>query len=356
MAKRYDKLIRKIMLLTIIGCFLFPNYAFAADSKEGESGQSPAGFTVESVIPENQVDTTKTYFYLNVEPNKPQTIQVKVRSIQKDPVTVKIAVHDAVSSSVGAIDYAQSEPKLDKSLKNPITSFVKVKDDIKEITVANKEEKIVEFEITPPNDPFTGVKLGSVRFVKKEDESDKKKKGLVSEYAYVIALMLTEDDEEEFNHGADLHLKKVRLDLSNGRKVIAARIQNDQPKVLQEMVIKGHITRKGETKVLDKHEQKNFSVAPNSNFDFNIPLGMENFKAGTYVFHGVAKGDGQTWRWDQEFTIGNKAADKINDESVYKVRVPNWVLWAAIALIVALIALIGYLIYRQRRWQQIERK
>lgn len=354
MAKRYDKLIRKIVFLTIIGCFLFPDYSFADDKKE--SGQSPAGFTVESVRPENQVDTTKTYFFLNIEPNKPQTIQVKVRSIQKDPVTVKIAVHDAVSSSVGAIDYAQSEPKLDESLKNPITSFVKVKDDVKEITVANKEEKIVEFEITPPSDPFAGVKLGSVRFVKKEDEAEKKKEGLSSEYAYVIALMLTEDEEVEFNHGADLKLKKVRLDLSNGRKVIAARIQNNQPKVLQEMVIKGHITRKGESKVLDQHKQENFSVAPNSNFDFNIPLGMENFKAGTYVFHGVAKGDGRTWRWDEEFTIGKETVDKINEESVYKVRVPDWVLWAAIALIVALIALIGYLVYRQSRWQQAERK
>ena len=333
-----------ILLLLIIVSFYFPQMANAEDN------QGPAGYTVESIIPENQFDKKRTFFYLKMEPSQKQTIQVKVISTQKEPVTVHVAVHDAVSSSVGAIDYAQDKPKLDSSLKQPITSFVKVKDNVKEVVVKNYEEKIVDFEIAMPEQAYDGVKLGSVRFLRKADDSAKKKTGLVPEYARVIALMLTEDDET-FNHGAELHLKKVDVNVSHGRKVVAANIQNDQPKVLQDMTIKGSVKKKGESKTLIKHEMTKFSVAPNSNFDFEMPLGLERFLPGTYVFTGSATGDGRTWKWEEEFTIGKKQADKVNDETVYKIVVPAWVPWTAIGLILALIGVIVYLVRRPKQWQ-----
>lgn len=334
------------LLLLLLGGLLFPIIG-QADEEE----QSPEGYTVETIIPENQVDKTQSYFYLAVEPEKKQTIQVKIISTQKEPATVSLAVHDAVSSSVGSIDYANPSPKLDKSLNDPITSIVKIKDALKEITVQNFEEKIVEYEITPPKEAFSGVKLGSIRFVKVNEEEDEKQEGLVPEFARVVALMLTED-EEPFNKGADLILKRVNLNLSNGRKVIAANIQNDQPKVMQEMQIQGQVTPKGESNVVAKHEMENFSVAPNSNFNFEIPLGLENFEPGTYVFKGKASGDGRKWSWEEEFTVGRERADKINRETVYKIIVPKWVPWTAGGLLVVLMGLIGYLIRRQKQWNE----
>lgn len=336
-----------ILLLTLVLLFLFPSRTEA----ENTSTEEKMGFSVESVIPENQVDTTKSYFYLSVAPEQKQTIQVKVKNLQEEPLTIQVKVHNAVSSAVGAIDYAKDKPKLDSSLKRPITDIVKVKDNVKTIDLKGKEEKTVDIEVTVPQKVFSGVKLGSIRFLRKNEKVSKKQTGVVPQYARVIAVMLTED-EAPFNQGAELHLKRVNLQLSNGRKVIAARIQNDQPKVLQEMTIQGNIRKKGEKKTLDKHKMENFSVAPNSNFDFEIPLGLENFQSGTYVFTGKAEGDGRTWRWRQEFTIGNDQAKKVNEESVYKVVVPAWVWWTALLMILTLIGLIGYLMYRQRQWKQ----
>ncbi|EOH90797.1 DUF916 and DUF3324 domain-containing protein [Enterococcus pallens] len=341
----------KTIKTLVLGCILLiGSCLFAATSSYAEKEpQGGAGYTVESIIPENQVDKKYTFFYLKTTPEQPQTIEVKVKSTQKDPVTVKVAVHDAVSSSIGEIDYAQPKPKLDKSLTNPITSFVKVKDDVKEVTVENFEEKIVAFEITPPKDTYPGVKLGSIRFLREAEESESDQTGLVPEFARVIAVMLTED-EEAFDHGAELHLKNVGLTLFNGRKIIAANIQNDQPKVLQEMTITGKVTRKGEKEVLAEQEQSNFAVAPNSNFDFQLPLGIERFTPGTYVFTGEATGDGRTWKWDEEFTVGQKQADKVNEETVFKVVVPAWVPWTAAGLLAALIGLVAYLVRRQHQW------
>lgn len=326
--------------------FLFPMIGLADEANTEEE----MGFSVESVIPENQVDRTKTYFHLSVDPEQKQTIQVKLKSLQDTAVTIQIKVHDAVSSSIGAIDYAKDNPKLDRSLTHPITELVKIKGNNQEVTLKNKEEKTIEFEITPPKDSFSGVKLGSIRFLKKNEQAEKNKSGLIPQYARVIAVMLTED-EEPFNQGAELHLKRVGLQLSNGQKVIAARIQNDQPKVLQEMTIQGSVRRKDEKKTLAKHKMDNFSVAPNSNFDFEIPLGLEKFEADTYVFTGKAEGDGRTWEWDKEFTVGKEQADKINDETVYKVQIPAWVPWTALALISGFIGLLFYLFHRQQQWK-----
>lgn len=343
----YKRIIRGFLLLVTFSCsWLFSEVSY------GQETQAGAGFTVESIIPENQVDIRKTYYYLQIEPSTPQVIQVKVKSIQEAPVTVKLAVHDAVSSSIGAIDYASENPKLDVSLKNPITDFVTINDNQQEITVENYEEKIVEYTIQPPAESFSGVKLGSLRFVKKEDnpETDEQT-GLASEYAYVIALMLTEDGER-FNLGADLKLKKVNLKLSNGRKVIAANIQNDQPKVMRAMVIDGQVKRKGETEELAKNHQEKFSVAPNSNFDFEMPLDLNDFTAGTYVFTGKAEADGKVWNWEEEFTISDDRAKKINKETVFKLVIPKWVPWVAAGLILSLLGLILCLVRRQRQWQK----
>ncbi|WP_429958883.1 DUF916 domain-containing protein [Enterococcus sp. AZ196] len=196
-----------IPCLSLFLLFLFPTISHADDT----STESKMGFSIESVIPENQLDKTKSYYYLSMQPGQKQTIQVKVKSLQKDPVTVMVAVHDAVSSSVGAIDYAKENPKLDKSLKNPITSLVKPQDGVKEVTVKDKEEKLVSFDITMPEKAFEGVKLGSLRFVKRDKMAEKQKTGLVPKYARVVALMLTEDDET-FNHGADLSWGRLKVE------------------------------------------------------------------------------------------------------------------------------------------------
>ena len=341
------KTVGKLGLLVILGFSLF----FPMVGQAKDNSENPAGFSVESVIPENQVDKTKTYYYLSLEPGQKQKIQAKVISTQEEPVTVEVAIHDAVSGSSGAIDYANKKPKLDKSLSNPITSIVTIDKGIKEVTVKNFEEKIVEYEITMPPEAFPGVKLGSLRFVRKGEESEKSTSGLIPEYARVVALMLTED-EEAFNHGAELDLKKVGLDLSNGRKVIAASLQNDQPKVLQDMVIEGKVTRKGEKDTIAKQEIKDFSVAPNSNFKFEIPLGLDRFAPGEYVFTGQAKGDARTWQWKQAFTVGKKRADTINEDTVYRIRVPKWVPWVAGLLIAGLILSMLLLLRRQKSWQE----
>jgi len=338
MVKQFSSKILGILLLTW-ACYSFPALV------EADESQAAAGFVVESVIPTTQVDTTKSYFYLKVEPDIPQTIQVKVRSTQEAAVAVKLGIHDAVSSSNGSIDYTQVKPKLDTSLKNPITELVTLKEEQKEVTVANFEEKIIEYRIQPPKASFSGIKLGALRFVKKAANDQVGQSALSTEYAYVIALMLTED-EQPVNQGAELKLKKVGMKFSKGKKVVAATIQNNQPKLLQGATIKGSIRQKSDTRVSDEQEIEEFSVAPNSNFAFNIPLEQASYPAGIYVFSGVVKADDRKWRWEKEFEIAREIGSRENEEG--KIKRFSWVL----CLIVVIFFGSSYLVQRQRGWQK----
>lgn len=339
--------LRGAILLVLVSCFSLCSTKVAA----AEDAQAPAGFTVEAVIPDNQVDIMQSFFYLKVEPATPQVIQVRVKSTREEAVTVRLGVHTAVSSSIGSIGYASENPKLDESLQDPIAEIVSINGGQNEVTVANYEEKTIDYTIQPPAEAFPGVKLGSLRFVADgEGTQQAGQAALSSEYAYVIALMLTED-AERFNLGANLNLKDVNLRLSNGRKVIAANIQNDQPKVLQEMTIEGQVRRRGRSDTIVSNRQTNFSVAPNSNFDFELPLDLNDFPAGTYVFTGQAEGAGRTWKWEEEFTVSGRQAAKVNRETLYKVIIPGWVPWVAGGLVIAWLGLVFYLLRRQRQWQ-----
>lgn len=317
----------------LLYCLLFPL------SAKADNSQAAAGFTVESVIPTNQVDTNKSYFYLKVVPDVSQTIQVKVRSTQEAAVTVKLEVHDAISSSNGSIDYTQAKPKLDESLKKPLTELVTLSEKQREITVANFEEKIVEYKIDPPKTSFSGIKLGGLRFVKKEIDDETSRGALATEYAYVIAVMLTED-ESPFNRGAELKLKEIKSKFSKGKNVIAATIQNDQPKLLQEATIKGSIRKKNETQVLDKYKIRDFSVAPNSNVDFEVPIEQKNYPVGKYIFLGEVKAEGRSWRWEKEFRISKEVGNNKNEEEKSDIERFSWVF----CLLVPILGISFYLV------------
>jgi hypothetical protein len=101
------------------------------------------------------------------------------------------------------------------------------------------------------------------------------------------------------------------------------------------MVIKGAVKKKGENKTIVKHEMENFSVAPNSK------IGYEHL-IDRFVIDLI-----RLLLSNREFFFSFprppiSLSTKVNDETVYKVLVPDWVPWVALGLIIALIGLIAY--------------
>lgn len=346
--KRIDNKFKKYIgvILCILCCF----NSFQVWAGESTAKESPVGFTVEAIIPENQVDKTKSYFYISMRPDQKQKVQVKIKSTRKEPALVSISLTNAVTGDNGTIDYGKKNPALDESLEVPLTDLVTIKEKHKKITVKNFEEKTVEFEVKTPKKKFAGVKLGAIRIMSSDQqETNSTSTGVTSEYGYTVAFMLTEDNKD-FKHGADLKLKLVSPQVEYGQKVIAAKIQNDQPKVLKDLTMEAEITKKDQDVVLKERKMEHMSIAPNSNFNFLVQWGMGDITPGIYTMHLKAAGDDRTWQWDEDFEITGKAAQEINEESVYKVVVPRWVPVTVAILVIILITLVVYLFLRRKKW------
>ncbi|MBO0454755.1 DUF916 and DUF3324 domain-containing protein [Candidatus Enterococcus murrayae] len=318
-----------------------------ADENEDKKNRDTMGFTVETVLPSNQVDPSRSFYFLKVVPGEVQRVQLKITSTRKEARTVKVSLNDAVTSSEASIDYGVDKPELDDTLKNPVTAIVKVPEEFKEVTVENYEEKTIELEITPPQEAFAGIKLGAVRLIGIPNSSESKKTGLKVETGYTIGMVLTED-ATQYNSGGELHFKNADVLLSNGSKVVGISLQNDQPKMIDQLKMSVKIRKKGSDKVLYEKKGEDLSVAPNTHFTYQVPLGLENVEAGKYSVEIVAQNEEKTWKWTKEVSITNDAANKLNEETVDKVITPSWVPIATIVLAAALLVLVIALINRNR--------
>ncbi|HHD1574546.1 TPA: DUF916 and DUF3324 domain-containing protein [Enterococcus faecium] len=272
------------------------------------------GFSVSPIFSEHQIDSDLGYFYLRTEPATAQELKITVKSLREEPTTIKVHVNDAVTNDNVSVEYSNDNPKLDTSLENPLSRLISIEEEEKEITVSNYEERIVTLTLAVPKDPFTGIKLGGIRFIEQPAKEDKAK-GLTNRYGYTVGVMVTQDNEP-FNEGADLKMKEVGATLSRGMKVVYATLQNPEPKLLGNLNMEATVYKKGEKKPLLTENQKKLSVAPNSTFSYYIPWGLKDLKAGWYEIHLTATSGEREWKWIESFEIGAKEAAKINSQAL----------------------------------------
>ena len=87
-------------------------------------------------------------------------------------------------------------------------------------------------------------------------------------------------------------------------------------------------------------------MAPNSAGDFVADWENEQLKPGVYRLHLKAVYQGETWEWDEAFTIEEQDASQANDEAVNtSFHMP---LWGYIAITLA-IAVLAFLIGRRKK-------
>lgn len=337
-------------LLIASSCFLYSSVGFAEDSSNtGETETQPendVGFAVEPVQPSTQIDSQKGFYFIKVEPGKPQELSIKIRSTNVTPATVKIYVKNAYTNQNGVIDYDNEDYKRDATLKDSVEELTSVSE--KEVTVKNYEEKIVKIKITPPDEKFTGVKGGTICIMKAD--SSEAKEGLSSTFGYRVGLLLTEDSEV-YNDGSSLNFLSARSTVHQGKRVIQARMQNPESKVLDDLMIETKLYKKGSREVLKKRTANNMRMAPNSQFDFSTNWGIDPIKSGTYTLQIRAQSGTNTWEWKKDFTIGEKQAKKINEEASFTITYPEWIPIVVVLLGITSILLIGCLYVRSKKWE-----
>lgn len=311
------------------------------------------GYAVSAVLPSTQLDKEKTYFYVQTVPGEVQTLEVKVQSTREEPVKLKVEVKDASSESNGEIAYRAPNDKdmhYDETLKEPVSSMIEIEEP--EVTVSNFEEKIVHLKVTPPKEHYQGVKLGAVSVGLADMEE---KKGVKTGFAYDVGIIFSETGEE-FNNSSSLELKSAQAALKNGKKRVLANLQNPEPKVLENLTINAVMKNKKDGKLVKERKAQGYSMAPNSNFDFDLDWGIADLSAGVYVLEMDVKNDFHNWSFKKEFTITNKQAAKINAESPYRIITPIEVQIASVVLGILMFIVIVLQYTRRKKWEKQWRK
>lgn len=299
-------------------------------------------FSVEPVIPENQLDKEHTYFDLLMKPEENQTIKVHMKNDTDKDVIVEADVNAATTNINGVVEYGKSNNKLDKTAPYDISDIVKPK--VKEIIVPAKGASDLEIGIKMPIKPFEGKLAGGITLHEKEDPTQKnkqeeKKQGLAIEnkYGYVLAILLQENKNEI---PTKLDLIKVYPSQVNARNVINADLKNFSPDYINKLSVKTTISKKDKSDVLYSSKNDDMQMAPNTSFNYPIQLNGKKLEAGEYRISMDASSSKKKWHFEKEFKIASDTARNLNQKDVtIKKNNPFWVIGIGIALLVLILAI-----------------
>lgn len=305
-------------------------------------------FSVNANLPANQIDSKNTYFDLKVEPSQTQNLEITIHNNYKTAHTFKVSPNQAVTNVNGIVDYSNHNLKKDSTLAAPFESMMA---EPKTVTVAGNTDQTVSLKLTVPEKAFRGTVLGGIQVRDLTAGGQAKKtKGisLTNKYAYVIGVQLREETDELVE--PNLKLNQIKTKQMNGYNSIAANLQNTEPVILHDFVVKAHINKRGSSKSVITTNKKDMTMAPNSNFDFELTPKDNKLTPGKYTLYLDAKGeDGKYhWKFKRDFVITQAEASRLN-RSIVNGQNYFWWLVIAVAFIILLILALIYMIWRLRK-------
>ncbi|MBO0440337.1 DUF916 and DUF3324 domain-containing protein [Candidatus Enterococcus ikei] len=319
----------------VIGCMVGTLNVWAQDAE----------YEVKAIPSTKQVDTTKTYFDLRLNPEETHTLAVKVTNQSDQQRTINTQVKTATTNTNGVVEYNNSDQYQSVDLPYDLSQLVETK--TPKITLAPHESKNVEYEITMPKKDFAGVLSGGIIFTSEnEDKPDKSKAGVAikNQFGYVIALVLHGENEVT----SDLELSKVSLGQVNNRNVVFAHLTNPKAAYLNRLNLTAKIKKKNTNKILYETQKSDLQMAPNSVFNYPVSLQETEFKPGKYLVAVHAESKGRTWDFEEEFEIKAEEAKKMNNQAYIRQDKKNF--WIYIIVFLVLLALILlYVLYKKRQ-------
>lgn len=314
------------------------------------------GFSPSPVYPENQI-SEKSYFDLQVEPGQSQDLTMRLTNTSDKDLVVVVEATNAFTASDGHMDYSVPG-KQDETLPHPFADMVEIKEEYRNVTLAKGETKEVTVTMTTPQDAFEGKIIGGILLQQAPDEEDKtqaddEQAGAsiqnVFQFAMPVVLQQNENPVEP-----EFKLMNVEPTLRNNQPNIQVRLLNNAGMVARGGSLTAEVFRAGETTPLHAMERNDFEMAPHSiwNLDF-VSQDGGNMEAGDYNLKMTVNYEGETWEFDENFTIEKQQADDINKaaanpEGVPKKGPPIGAI-VAIAAGVVVLALIIIIVLRVRK-------
>ena len=330
---------KKILILIFSGImFLFGT--FSSEEVKAQSADEQVDFSVQAILPENQRNTGVTYFDLLVDSGETQILQVELFNHDNTALQVLVTPTTASTNRNGLIVYEPQED-YDESLKYPISELVELEANI--VNVSANNSQIVNIHLDIPEDPFEGYLLGGIHFEKVvEEELTNEGVQIQNRYAYLIGLQVTEDEQQV---EPNLELTDIEPTLINYRTAVVAKLQNDQPTIINDVTISAEVFEVGGEEPIKTAVMENSQFAPNSTMDFVIDWENQYLEPGDYQLKLLATSGRYEWEWDESFSITDEQA-QISDEAV-EIEQFSWMTPQLLLIVViSLIIIILILLYR----------
>ncbi|MGJ8729566.1 WxL protein peptidoglycan domain-containing protein [Listeria aquatica] len=330
-----------IVVCLIAFCLIYPAQTLAKNTS------SDMAYYVEAIIPDNQMDQTKTYFDLLAKPGEWQTLQLRVHNARSEELTLEIKPHTARTGTGGDIDYSgDDKSSLATSLPYSIEELLEGEE---QVTLKPNETRTVSFTLKVPKKAFSGVLLGGFYIHEKNQakQVDDKKEGvsIKNQYAYVIGCKVRVDEEEEEQQFA---LKTPKLTKWNDLPAISVGLTNEASRILSQYELQGEI-RNHSGKKIQEIKKRTFSMAPDSVYQLIEKVSLDDFSSGKYSYALTVKGENEVWHLKKNFTIsGDQIKQVQTDEEKHESNFLN-VLIIGIAVLLLLAILIFVLLKRRRK-------
>lgn len=325
------KLIFSLLAVMSFGVLMIGNVVNAS---------SGASFSVQPIITDNQ-KSNLGYFDLNLSPGQEQVVQVEVFNDSEGQIEVSVETNKATTSDVGNITYQQTN-NIDESLIHDIQDLIT--NDNETVILLPKESKIVDFTIKMPEEQFTGILLGGLRFTLADEE--KEIVGIENRFAYTVGVILNNSPVEL---PVNLNLNDITVGQLNYRNHILVNLQNDISRIIDQMDVHAEVYPRDKSTILYSSESSGLRMAPNSNFYYGISTNETAFKPGEYTLKLVALADGEEFEWTQDFEITADEVDNFNKDAILIEEQTNniwmWISYIAIGICFAL----GFLYLKNKK-------
>lgn len=307
---------------------------------------SELSYTVETILPDNQVDKTQSYFDLKMEPNQKQELKIHMRNDTDRVVKIAPVISPATTNLNGVVEYGPAETKLNDTAPYNIQNIVK--SSTEEITIPSHSSVDYRLEVSMPPKSYDGIVAGGIYFEEKNKPTEKtgQKAGLALEnrFSYVVAILLRETEKTVI---PELTLGKIEPTQVNSRNTITTELNNGRSVYINELKVETDIKVKNEKKILYKSSKKAMQIAPNTTLNYPTSLEGQKLKPGVYTMHVVATSGKYRWEFNKDFTISGEQARELNRKDVTIQNDNSWI-YILIGVILLILSGIILLILRKR--------
>jgi len=328
---------KHIITITIL-VFLSITIPMTAQAQDGS-----VPYSVQGVLPENQVNNDVTYFDIEMAQGENQDLEVVIYNSSDEPITVNVDNNSAATNSNGIIIYDESEEKPHESMEYPLSEISSLSET--DVEIAAGDQETVTLNVEAPEESFDGIILGGLYFTMEPDESeDESSLAIQNQYSYALAVQISEEGNDT-EVKSDLELVDVEPGIVNHRTGLQTQFVNPAPTIIGGLEFEAPIYESGSDEPIYTRTDENFTVAPNSTFNYPIMFENQRLEPGTYVFSAEASNGNNEWSFEEEFEITEEVAEEANEEAVELEEDYSWLIYVVVGLIAVVVLLIIAVIY-----------